>query len=261
MKTVLFLIIALMFLPQSAFAAQGDYVVLLHGIARTKGSMESMGKALSQRGYVVINIDYESREKKIEKLIVDIRKKIVKNKIPEAKKINFIGHSMGGLVIRAYINKYKPKNIGRVVMIGTPNKGSEVADFLVDNYFYKSFYGPAGQELVTDQSDFKKIFGDVNYELGVIAGNCTIDPVSSLIIPGDDDGKVAIVKTKIKGMKDHVILCATHSFMPSNKHVKRQAEYFLEHGKFQHKVKSAEKPHVNLLSKAVPETDSALFNQ
>ena len=250
MKTILFLIITLMFLPQVSFAAQSDYVVLLHGIARTKGSMEGMGEALSQKGYVVINIDYESRKKKIEKLIVDVRKEIVKYNIPETKKINFIGHSMGGLVIRAYINKYKPKNIGKVVMLGTPNQGSEVADFLVDNYFYKTFYGKAGQELVTDQSDFKKIFGTVDYELGVIAGNCTIDPVSSFIIPGDDDGKVAIAKTKIKGMKDHITLCATHSFMPSNKQVKQQTKYFLEHGKFQHKTKDktkdAKELHVDL---------------
>ncbi|MFH1157654.1 MAG: alpha/beta fold hydrolase [Pseudomonadota bacterium] len=235
-----------MFLPQASFAAQGDYVVLLHGIARTKGSMEGMGEALSQKGYVVINIDYESRKKKIEDLIVDIRKEIVKNHIPEAKKINFIGHSMGGLIIRAYINKYRPENIGRVVMLGTPNQGSEVADFLADNTLYRSFYGPAGQELITDQSDFKKIFGEVDYELGVIAGNCTVDPVSSFIIPGDDDGKVAIARTRIKGMKDHIILCATHSFMPGNKQVKRQAEYFLEHGKFRRKIKGSEKPHADL---------------
>ena len=252
MKKVLFLIAVLMFFPQASFAAEGDYTVLLHGIARTNGSMEKMDEVLSKDGHIIINIDYESRKKKIEKLIVDVRKEIVKYNIPETKNINFVGHSMGGLIIRAYINKYKLKNVGRVVMLGTPNKGSEVADFLVNNYLYKSFYGPAGQELVTDQADFEKVLGTIDYELGVIAGNCTFDPISSSIIPGDDDGKVAIKRTKIKGMKDHIVLCASHSFMPGNDQVIRQTKYFLKHGKFLHKKKDVEKTkgteetHVNL---------------
>ena len=232
MKIALCLIALLVFLPQPSFAAKGDYVVLLHGIGRTKDSMEKMGESLTEKGYVVINIDYASRDKKIEDLVVDVREEIVGHHIPAVQKINLVGHSMGGLIIRAYIHKYKPENLGRVVMLGTPNQGSEVADLLSDTGMFKAFYGPAGQELVTDQTAFKKIFGTIHYDLGIIAGDRSIDPLSSLVIPGDDDGKVAVKRTKIKGMKDHIVVHATHTFMPSNETVMEQTEYFLEHGKF-----------------------------
>ena len=78
------------------------------------------------------------------------------------------------------------------------------------------------------------MFGEVNYELGIVAGNATIDPVSSLIIPGDDDGKVAVERTKLDGMKDHITINASHTFFPSNKKVQKQTLYFLKYGQFQH---------------------------
>jgi len=221
-------------MPSISKAATGETVVLLHGIARTKSSMENMEKYLSLHGYEVINIDYLSREKLIENLAADIHKE-VKSRRKNSGKIHFVGHSMGGLAIRAYIHKYKPKDLGRVVMLGTPNGGSEVADFLKDNPLYAGYYGPAGQELVTDQSRFKKIYGRINYELGVIAGDRSIDPISSLfLITGNDNGKVPVTSTKIDGMKDHIVVHATHTFMPSNDQVIKQTEYFLKHGKFAH---------------------------
>jgi pimeloyl-ACP methyl ester carboxylesterase len=212
---------------------RSGYVVLLHGIARGKGAMAKMEKALEQEGYIVLNIDYPSRKKPIEDLVADIRHVIEAARIPASKKLDFVGHSMGGLIIRAYIYKYKPENLGRVVMLGTPNQGSEVADFLADNFLYKRYYGPAGQQLITDQNRFEKIFGAIDYDLGVIAGDWSLDPISSLlIIPGKNDGKVAVARTKIKGMKDHIILHATHTFMPSNPGVIRQTAHFLKQGKF-----------------------------
>ena len=99
---------------------------------------------------------------------------------------------------------------------------------------YKKIYGPAGQQLTTDQSAVKHLFGEVNYELGIIAGNSTIDPIGSLIIPGVDDGKVAVERTKLEGMKDHIIVSASHSFFPSNKEVQKQTLHFLKNGNFKH---------------------------
>ncbi len=234
MRVIIILVMFLVFLlPLPACADKGDYVVLLHGIGRTKDSMQEMEEVLTQRGYSVINIDYTSREKSIENLVLDVRQLIEEAHVPEEKKLNFVGHSMGGLITRAYIHKYNPKNLGRVVMLGTPNQGSEVADILHKNFLYKKHYGPAGQQLITDQSAVKKIFGQINFNLGVIAGDRSIDPVSSLLfIPGNDDGKVAIERTKIKGMKDHIVLHATHTFMPSNSEVIQQTEYYLLHGRF-----------------------------
>lgn len=218
--------------PVAAKAATSDTVVLLHGIARSKSSMKTMEAALSRDGYEVINVDYESRQKTIKGLAADLRKEI-KTRRTKSGKIHFVGHSMGGLIIRAYIHKYRPKGLGRVVMLGTPNGGSEVADFLKDNLLYIGYYGPAGQELTTSQNSSGKIFGKVDYDLGVIAGDRSIDPISSLfLITGDDDGKVPVSSTKIKGMKDHIVIHATHTFMSSNEEVIQQTGHFLKHGRF-----------------------------
>lgn len=212
----------------------GDYVILLHGIARSSSHMEDLANHLGKQGYDVLNLDYPSTDYTLEEL-VDLTQKQLDKKITEPKPVHFVGYSMGGLLVRGIIHKHRPEHLGRVVQLAVPNNGSEVADFLKDNWLYQSIYGPAGQELTTNNGDVETLLGGVDYELGVIAGNSTIDPISSAIIPNDDDGKVSIESTKIKGMKDHIIVPASHTFFPGNKEVIRQTEYFLEHGKFEHK--------------------------
>lgn len=212
---------------------KGDYVVILHGIARSSSHMSSLSKYLHQAGYDVLNLDYPSTDHKIETLTRIIHQKILLQ-TNQNKKIHFVGYSMGGLMVRALIHQYSYQNLGRVVQLAPPNSGSEIADFLQDNWLYEKIYGPAGQQLMTDQKDVRNLFGEVNYELGIIAGNFTIDPISSSIIPGDDDGKVAIARTKLQGMKDHIVMNASHTFFPSNKQVHKQVLYFLRNGQFQH---------------------------
>ena len=139
---------------------------------------------------------------------------------------------MGGLLIRAYLNKYRPEKLGRVVMIGTPNQGSEVADFVQNWRLYQKLYGPAGQQLITKQDSFSHFFGQVDYELGVIAGNRPIDIISSRIISKPNDGKVSIDSTKITGMKGHVVVPSSHTFFPTHKQTWQQTLNFLQNGQF-----------------------------
>ena len=210
---------------------KNDYVILLHGIARSKSHMEPVKEHLKKEGYDVINMNYPSTDFDLEQL-VEILNYDLKSNLVQDKPVHFVGYSMGGILIRAYLDKYKPKNLGYVVQLASPNKGSEVADFVKNNYLYKEIYGPAGQELTTNNNKTLKLLGKVNYEIGVIAGNSTIDPISSLIIDGDDDGKVSIKSTKLDGMKDHIIVPASHTFFPSNKTVHEQLSHFLKNGKF-----------------------------
>ena len=219
-----------------ALAANGDYLVLLHGIARTKSSMEELQKHFELHGYEVLNMDYPSRKYSIEKLAEYIHTDISTFNRDSKKKVHFVGYSLGGLVARAYIKKHPPENLGRVVTMGTPNKGSEFADMIGDLGVYEKLYGPAGQELTTTH-DYDTLFGKPEYDLGCIAGDRTIDPVATLmIIDGDDDGKVSVESTKVNGMKDHIVLHATHTFMMNNEDVMREALYFIENGKFEHKA-------------------------
>ena len=227
---------ALLFSASPARAADenGDYVVLLHGIKRSSKSMQKMAARLTQDGYRVINIDYLSQHYTIDRLADDIYTQIKSFTNGADDKIHFVGHSMGGLVIRAIIKRHRPENLGRVVMLGTPNQGSEVADFLENNILFQNFYGPAGLQLVTDQRGIANLFGAVDYDLGIIAGTRSIDPLSSVILPGQDDGKVTVERTKLDGMKDHVILPTTHTFMMMDNRVIAQTVHFLKHGIFIH---------------------------
>lgn len=209
----------------------GDYVVILHGIARSSSHMQSLEAYLHHQGFDVVNLDYPSTEHDLETL-ADLVHEDLSHLLVLEKPVHFVGYSMGGLLVRAILHKYPQPNLARVVQLAPPNYGSEIADFLQDNWLYKKFYGPAGQQLITNK-DFSSLFGKVTFELGIIAGNRSIDPISSLIIPGRDDGKVSIAHTKLEGMKDHIIVAATHTFFPSNKTVQHQTGYFLAYGEFQ----------------------------
>jgi len=197
--------------------------------------MRKFENYLQTQGYITRNVDYPSSRYPIERLAEIIAEEVEDASESNAEgRLHLAGHSMGGLVIRAMLKNYRPSNLGRVVMIGTPNNGSQVADFLKKVPLYKSAYGPAGQQLVTDQSTFAHIFGPVDFELGIIAGTRTIDPVSSLIIGhrNANDGKVTVESTRLIGTADHIAIVANHTFIPSSKIMWAQALSFLRDGKF-----------------------------
>ena len=234
----LFIILFIFLAPLGpiAEAAQGDYVVVLHGIARSSSSMENLAAHISKQGYLVFNIDHPSTKFSLEELVGKIDKQVRGFNLDKNKKIHFVSYSMGGLLARGLLNKYRPKNLGRVVMLAPPNAGSEATDFWKDKWIYKFIYGPAGQQMTTDQLDLKKFFGKIDYELGVIAGDRSIDPFHSYIIPGADDGKVSIESTKVSAMKDHIVIHATHTFIMNNREALTQTTYFLANGHFKTKT-------------------------
>ena len=125
-------------------------VVLFHGIMRTSRSMKRLATHLEIRGYAVLNLDYPSTRHSLEALS-DMVRQAVEEFAAGLRRVHFVGFSMGGLLVRSYLARHRPKNLGRTVMIGTPNNGSEVADLLRRNILYGKLFGPAGQELVTDQ--------------------------------------------------------------------------------------------------------------
>ena len=134
--------------PASANATQ-DGVVLLHGISRTARSFRKMQAALEGYGFATLNLDYASRRKALEALAEDIHPAIQRFADGIDGSVHFVCHSMGGLLARVYIARYRPKRLGRVVMLGTPNSGSEIADRLKNFGAYRAFFGPAGQQLGT----------------------------------------------------------------------------------------------------------------
>ena len=123
-------------------------------------------------------------------------------------------------------------------MLSPPNKGSEIVDRFKNNFIFKWLNGPAGQQLGTDKNSLPQQLGAVNFELGVIAGDESINWILSLFIPKEDDGKVSIENTKVEGMKDFIVVGATHPLIMKHKDAISQTIYFLKHGKFKKEMEN-----------------------
>ncbi len=211
----------------------GDYVVLLHGLGRTSHSLKKMENCLKNTGYDVLNIDYPSRTYNIQTLTEKFIKTAIKSHCKDkTKKIHFVTHSMGGIIVRYYLQTCQTENIGRMVMLSPPNHGSEVADFLRRSSIVRMMMGPSFEQLGTDISGFVNTLAEPRGETGVIAGRCSLNWINSAIIPGEDDGKVSVERSKLKNMKDFLVVNRTHPFIMRADEVIQAVICFLETGKF-----------------------------
>ena len=210
-----------------------DGVVLLHGISRTALSFRKMQVALERAGFATLNLDYASRRKPLEALAEDIHPAIQRFADRIDGSVHFVCHSMGGLLARVYIARHRPKRLGRVVMLGTPNSGSEIADRLKNFGPYRAFFGPAGQQLGTQRDDaINALFPPLDYPVGIVAGNRSIDPLAGKMLPKPHDGRVSVENTRINGMADHVLVDTSHPWLVRNSVAVAQTIAFLQDGTF-----------------------------
>jgi esterase/lipase len=217
-------------LKAKVLEGDGECVVLIHGFLATPFFMDRMADFLNTNGYQTVNVDYPSTKYDIE----DISDKYLEPAIRycEDKKVNFVTHSMGGLILRYYLKDNQPDNLGRIVMLAPPNKGSEIANVLNREGLAKTALGPAISELETGYQDSLPTI-DIKYlEIGIIAGNTSLEPIKPFIIPGEDDGLVSVESTKLANMKDFLVLPVGHTLMPDNPEVKKRTLNFMKDGKF-----------------------------
>src|SRR3954469_3945078 len=192
-----------------------------------------MQAALEASGFATLNLDYASRRNPLEMLADDIHSAIAGFATGVDGSLHFVCHSMGGLLARVYLSRYRPERLGRVVMLGTPNGGSEIADRLKNVSLYRAWFGPAGAQLVTRRDTATNaLFPPVDYPVGIIAGNRSVDPISSRLLPKPHDGRVSVENTKLDGMADHMVIGTSHPWLPGDRVAITQTIAFLRDGKF-----------------------------
>jgi len=195
--------------------------------------MRPVGDYLRDNGWQVVNQGYPSRRKPLEALSAEVGvafTRCLEQGVP-ADRIDFVTHSMGGLLLRKWVQDTQTE-IGRAVMLGPPNNGSELVDRIGQTIVFRAYNGPAGSQLGTDASAVWRSLPPVPFELGVIAGFGEEGGFLGRHVAAPNDGKVSVASTRVAGMADHLEVRAGHTFMMNNPVIHQQIKQFLLHGSF-----------------------------
>jgi triacylglycerol lipase len=216
----------------SPIAAQaGDTVVLLHGLGRTHWSMLPLERRLKDAGYEVENLGYPSTRLDPDALVEYVGAAVRKCCV-DSRRVHFVTHSLGGIVVRGYLAKQQPANLGRVVMLAPPNRGSELVDELGEWPLFSWILGPTAVQLGTRADSFPNRLPPVDFDLGVIAGTASVNPLGSAILPDGNDGTVSVASTRVDGMRDFIELDVSHTFIMWSDDAADQVLAFLSNGRF-----------------------------
>ena len=205
-------------------------VVLLHGLGRSPRSMASLGETLEGSGFRVVNIGYASMKHPIRELVESLHAELRACCLDADHRLDFVTHSLGGILVRAYVDAHPPGNLGRVVMLSPPNRGSELADRVRETWLAQLNPVPVVEELGTNPESIPNRLGPPPFEVGVITGDRSWHP-GAWLIEGKDDGVVSVESARLEG-RDFLVVDADHTFIMRNPEVARQVVRFLRTGAF-----------------------------
>ncbi|MFK7776699.1 MAG: hypothetical protein QM501_01090 [Gimesia sp.] len=212
---------------------RGKAVILIHGIIRSSKSFEKLKIVCEKSGRLVVPFDYPSTQLTIPENAKFLEQVI--HSLEGVEEIELVVHSMGGLVVRSWLDQQTvvDSRVKRMVMLGVPNRGADIADRLRSNLLFKVIFGPAGQQLVTEaNSDFIADLPTPPFPFGIIAGGRNTLKGYNPLIRGDDDGTVGVSSTRLPGAADYILLPILHSFMMSDSVAITHTLRFLDTGKF-----------------------------
>lgn len=216
--------------PAHATVEEPETVVLLHGLGRGRGAMWWLADRLEEGGFRVVRVGYDSLDATTGEIQVDVAAQIDACCADARQPLHFVGHSLGGLVIRDYLARHRPPMLGRVVLIGTPNHGTPVVDHYRDRWWLQ-LIGETGLSLGTAADDYPRSLPPPDYPVGVIAG-IDGDDGNDDVLPGRDDGLIPVESTKVAGMHDFIIIESSHSMMRYDHRVAQETIRFLKNGRF-----------------------------
>jgi pimeloyl-ACP methyl ester carboxylesterase len=218
---------------------QGKAVVLLHGLGAHGGKMEKLASFLRQHGgYTVFKVTYPSTRRDVAGH-ADALAHIIAH-LDGIDEIHFVAHSLGNIVIRHYLaDRYDPvtgrqgdPRIGRFVMLGPPNQGSLVAVALAENQVFATLTGPAGQQLGRQWNALRSHLATPRFEFGVIAGGRGDGRGYNPFLPGDNDGILTVLSTRLSGARDFLVVPSLHAVLPEDSRAMQATLCFLQHGYF-----------------------------
>ena len=227
----------------------GKAVVVLHGLVRSRSSMDGLCRFLrEQGGYQVFNFGYPSTRADIAEHARSLRH-IIEN-LDGVEEINFVAHSMGNIVVRHYLGdlaRQEPwkhsagaaaadrravARFHRFVMLAPPNQGTLLAEMFADNSLFKQIMGESAQQLGRNWPELEKRLATPSFEFGIIAGGKGNQRGYNPLLPGDNDGTISVETAKLAGARDFAVLPILHSFIMDNGQVQEYVLRFLQHGHF-----------------------------
>ena len=199
-----------------------EFVVILHGLSRTSASMKRLARFVEEAGFAPILVDYPSSKATIESLAEQIFADL-----PKVGKLQFVGHSLGG-VLSVRVAKMLPESRrGRIVQIGAPNFGSEIA---ARASIFGKLIGPALAELVPHTGE-----DTIGLDIGAIAGTAAIPAYGYITgIAGENDGKVSVVSAWGNAAENkRITFPVAHVIMMQDRRVIEATVAFLKTGSFE----------------------------
>jgi len=195
--------------------------------------MKKLGAALDTAGWSTVTVGYPSRKFPIAALAPEVvGQGVAACKALGATRIDAVTHSLGGILMRQYLNNKEIENFGRLVMLGPPNHGSEVVDNLANVPGFALLNGPAGLELSTRPDSVPNALGPVEVDVAVVAGTKSINLLLSNFLPNPDDGKVSVASARLDGMCAMLTIPVSHPFLMKNDLAIENVIAYLKTGKF-----------------------------